>query len=504
MVADRKSQESRRRQTRLLVVGAGEAGQSLVREIQESDLAVLPVAFVDDDPGLIGTQVCGLPVLAGIADLVSVAHQVQAEEILIAIPSSPGSLVRRLVILCRRAGLPFKIVPGIRAIIEGDVSFEQIRSVAPEDLLGRESVTFQAGSAREVVEGKTVMVTGAGGSIGGELCRQLVRLAPREMILLGRGENSLFEIATELAPFAPSVRLTTVVADIRDRPRLQVLSRRLRPDLILHAAAHKHVPMMEENPEEAVTVNVGGTANLIDFAHWIEAERFVMISTDKAVYPANVMGATKKIAEILVRAANGGGDGTRFMTVRFGNVLGSRGSVVPLFQRRIAAGLPLPITDQRMTRYFMTIKEAALLVIEAMVLGEAGATYILEMGEPVSILELAKNLLALSGFDPDNGDTGPGIVYTGLRSGERLHEALVEDGEQLERSENPLINKAVCSDESTLAVVDAVSDLLALAVAGEQERLRRRTADLLGLSWRPSACHGATENDRLRNNHPDE
>ncbi len=462
---------SHQKRARLLVVGAGEAGRSLVREIQEEDLPVQPVAFLDDDPGLVGQELCGLPVLGGIEELPAVARQLQAEEILIAIPSATGALIRRLVILCRRAKVPFKIVPGIRAIIEGDVSFDQVRPVAPEDLLGRETVTFRAGSARSVVAGRSVLITGAGGSIGAELCRQLLALEPAELLLLGRGENSLFEIALELGPLAGATRLRTLVTDIRDDRRLQVMARRHQPTLILHAAAHKHVPMMEDNPEEAAIVNVLGTANLIAFARRVAAERFVMISTDKAVSPQSVMGATKKVAEMVVRAASEDSGPTRFMTVRFGNVLGSRGSVVPLFKRCIRDGRPLPITDEHMTRYFMTIKEAVLLVIEAMVLGENGATYILEMGEPVSILELAKNLLVLSGYDPENGDEGPGIEVTGLRPGEKLHEALVEPDEIVESSPNPLIRKAkpvrVSFDtESALAM------LLAPAEAGDREGVR--------------------------------
>ena len=470
---------NRRHPPRLLVVGAGEAGRSLVQEIRRDQLPFTPVGFVDDAPELAGQEVLGLPILGGTVDLVAAAHRVQADEILIAIPSSPGSLIRRLVILCQRAGLPFNIVPGIRAIIDGDVYFEQIRPVAPEDLLGRESVTFQAGSAHEVVADRSILVTGAGGSIGSELCRQLLPLKPRELILLGRGENSIFEIAAELAPLAGSTKLIPVIADIRDRDRLAVLAGRHRPELLLHTAAHKHVPLMEENPEEAVVVNVGGTANLIEFARLVQAQRFVLISTDKAVAPTNVMGASKKLAEQLVRAAQQDGRVTRFMTVRFGNVLGSRGSVVPFFQRRIVAGLPLPITDDRMTRYFMTLKEAALLVIEAMVLGEPGATYILEMGEPVSILELAKNLLVLSGYDPENGDNGPGLEFTGLRPGERLHEVLVEDYEELVPSENPLIRKAHIG-EAGPDVAGVLPALLALALRGDRDALRHELGRLLG------------------------
>ncbi|MBE0565701.1 MAG: polysaccharide biosynthesis protein [Krumholzibacteria bacterium] len=464
---------------RLLVVGAGVAGQSLVREIQRDKLPVEPVGFLDDDERLQGTEVCGLPVLGGSEDLVRVAGEVRAQEVLLAIPSAGGRLIRRLVILSRRADLPFLIVPGLRDIILGDVHFSQVRGVEPEHLLGRESVDFKDADARAVVQGRSVLVTGAGGSIGGELCRRLLPLGPRELILLGRGENSLFEIAGDLEPRRGATELVSVIADVRDRARMEVLAGRLRPDLILHAAAHKHVPLMEDNPEEAVAVNVGGTANLIAFARTVGAGRFVLISTDKAVMPASVMGATKKLAEQLVRHAAAQGNGTRFMTVRFGNVLGSRGSVVPFFMSRIRQGLPLPITDPQMTRYFMTMKEAALLVIEAMVLGEPGATYILEMGNPVPILELARNLLVLSGYDPAGGDDGPGIRITGLRPGERLHEVLHEPDEELIASGNPLIRRAEPRREDPGRTAAALPDLLALAASGDVAALRARLADLL-------------------------
>lgn len=465
--------------TRLLIVGAGEAGRALVREIRAEGLPVEPVAFLDDDLALVGQRIEDLPVVGTTARLVEAAREVAAQEILIAIPSARGALIRRLVLLARHARLPFRIVPGIRAIIEGDVSFAQVRPISPEDLLGRESVVFQAAPAAAVVQGRSVLVTGAGGSIGSELCRQLLALAPAELILLGRGENSIFEIEAELTPRAGRTRLRPVICDVRDARRLGVLATQLRPQLILHAAAHKHVPLMEANPEEAVVVNAGGTANVLDFAATVGAERFVLISTDKAVAPCSMMGATKKLAELLVRQAQARHGDTRYMTVRFGNVLGSRGSVVPFFQQRLAKGLPLPITDPLMTRYFMTIKEAALLVIEAMVLGEAGATYILEMGEPVSILELARNLLVLSGFDPDNGDDGPGIEIVGLRPGEKRHESLLDDGEVLEPSGNPLIRRARCRTGDPSAVAEALPTLLALAAQGDQAGLRRRVSALL-------------------------
>ena len=463
---------------RVLIIGAGVAGRALADEMRgTADLGMKPVGFVDDAPELQGQHVAGLPVAGGTTDLVAIATDLAADEILIAIPSARGSVIRRLVLLCKRARLPFRIVPGLRAIIEGDVHFAQTRSVAPEDLLGRETVSFRDGPAREVVAGRRVMVTGAGGSIGSELCRHLLALQPAEMLLLGRGENSIFEIEGELRPRAGDTRLVPVICDVRDAERLRVLAGRHRPDLILHAAAHKHVPLMEENPEEAVVVNAGGTANLIAFAREVGAERFVLISTDKAAEPNSIMGATKKLAELLVRQAQADNGGTRFMTVRFGNVLGSRGSVVPYFLKRIAAGQPLPVTHPEMTRYFMTIREAALLVIQAMVLGDAGATYILEMGEPVPILDLANNLLVLAGYDPEAG--GPGITITGVRPGEKLHESLLDPGEQLEPSGHELIHKARCRVGDPAAVQAALPGLLDLARAGDRDGLRHRLADLL-------------------------
>jgi FlaA1/EpsC-like NDP-sugar epimerase len=467
---------------RLLVIGAGEAGQSLVRELLAGGWPVAPVGFLDDDPALQGESPCGLPVLGATADLPAAAARVGAQEILIAIPSATGAVIRRLVLLCRRAGLSVRIVPGIRAIIEGDVRFDQVRPVAPDDLLGRESVTFRADGARELVAGRRVLVTGAGGSIGGELCRQLLPFAPAELLLLGRGENSLFEIAAELEPRRGEVALRTLICDVRDGERLAVLAGRHGVDLILHAAAHKHVPLMEENPEEAVAVNVLGTANMIRFARHVGAARLVLVSTDKAAIPASIMGATKRVAEELVRAAGAAGGPTRFLTVRFGNVLGSRGSVVPLFQDRIRRGLPLPVTDRAMTRYFMTIREAAQLVIEAMALGESGATYILEMGEPVSILELARNLLALSGFDPDGGDGGPGIVITGARPGERLTEELIAHDETLAPGANPLIRRAVTLRPVLADPEAVVAALLRPARAGDRAGVRQALARLPGLA----------------------
>ncbi len=466
--------------SRVLIIGAGAAGRALVQELQVGELPVEPVAFLDDAPDLQGNIICGLPVLGGSDELQSAVDQTGADEILLAIPSAGGPLIRRMVLLARKARRPLRIVPGLRDIILGDVSFQQVADVQPEHLLGRESVDFQEEGARAVVGGRTVLVTGAGGSIGGELCRRLLPLGPDRLIMLGRGENSLFEMEAELRNRFPAAALQLVVADVRDRERLAVLARRIAPDLILHAAAHKHVPLMEDNPEEAVLVNVGGTSNMVELARKVGAERFVLISTDKAVDPLSVMGATKRLAEEVVRRAAAAGGHTRLMTVRFGNVLGSRGSVIPYFKRRLADGLPLPVTDADMTRYFMTIKEAALLVIESMVLGESGATYILEMGSPVSIMELAKNLLVLSGAALGEDDSWPQITISGLRPGEKLHESLHEAREKILPSANPLINKAVIQGPDNPLGPGDQAELLALATAGDIPGLRRRLAVLAG------------------------
>ncbi len=465
---------------RVLIIGAGSAGRALVAEIQTKNLPVQPVAFLDDDPALQDQLIGGLLVVGGAEDLPRVVGEIGVDEILLAIPSAGGPLIRRMVLLARKAGKPLRIVPGLRDIILGDVSYQQIAEVQPEHLLGRESVDFQEQRAREVVSGRTVLVTGAGGSIGGELCRRLLPLNPERLLMLGRGENSLFEMEAELRTRFPHAPLELVVADVRDRARMEVLARRLSPQLVLHAAAHKHVPMMESNPEEAVLVNVGGTANMVEFAQKVGAERFVLISTDKAVEPSSVMGATKKLAEEVVRRAAQDGCATRLMTVRFGNVLGSRGSVIPFFKRRIAAGLPLPVTHAEMTRYFMTIKEAALLVIEAMLLGESGATYILEMGSPVPILELAQNLLVLSGVALGDDDSWPQIIFTGLRPGEKLHESLSAPEEEIVPSSNSLIGKAVVHGEDNPLQTPTRQALCALATEGDIVGLRQMLADLVG------------------------
>lgn len=426
---------------RVLILGAGVAGREAAEQMRaHPEYGYRPVGFVDDDPTKPGTEVAGLPVLGRSEDIPRLTREHAIDEILIAVPSESGATIRRLVRACEQAKVSFKIVPGIREIILGDVRIDQIRRVEPEDLLGRESVDLDSSSrdaASAVLDGRSVLVTGAGGSIGAELCRQAFALKPRRLVLLGRGENSIFEVEADLHPTAGSPELVPVIADVRDRRSIEVVFDAERPQIVFHAAAHKHVHYMERFPEEAVLRNVIGTRNLIAAAQASGCERLVVVSTDKAAEPVSVMGATKRLAEEMVRAAGAGATGRlRVVAVRFGNVLGSRGSVVPLFKRQIARGGPVTVSDPEATRYFMTVREAASLVIQAGAMGRGGEVFVLDMGQPIRILELARELITFSGFRPEIDIP---IVFTGLRPGERRHEALWGTEERLEPTAHPKI-----------------------------------------------------------------
>jgi FlaA1/EpsC-like NDP-sugar epimerase len=418
-------------QVRVLILGAGVAGREAVEQMRaHPEYGYRPVGFVDDDPAKLGAEVGGLEVLGRSEDIARLTAEHAIDEILIAVPSESGATIRRLVRACEQAKVSFKIVPGIREIILGDVHIDQIRRVEPEDLLGRESVHLDSSSreAAAALDGRTVLVTGAGGSIGAELCRQVFARKPRRLILLGRGENSIFEIEADLNLSPGGPELVPVIADVRDRRSIEVVFAAERPEIVFHAAAHKHVHYMERFPEEAVLRNVIGTRNLIAAARSTGCERLVVVSTDKAAEPVSVMGATKRLAEEMVRAAGGGGR-LRVVAVRFGNVLGSRGSVVPLFKRQIARGGPVTVSDPEATRYFMTVREAAALVIQAGAVGRGGEVFVLDMGQPISILELARELITFSGYRPEIDIP---IVVTGLRPGERRHESLWGPEERLE------------------------------------------------------------------------
>lgn len=431
----------------VLVVGAGNVGQHIVKEMHDNPhLGMHPIAFLDDDTAKQGVRISDLPVLGRVDELARVVADKKIAEVVIAMPSAPGKVIRTILEQCDQADVPSKIVPAMSAILEGAVNVNRLRKVEIEDLLRRETIRTDIAAVKDLIRGRRVLITGGGGSIGSELCRQVFHSGPAELVLLGHGENSIFEIHNELLRLAKKLSAETgghftppaihaVIADIRFRERVEAVVERYRPDIIFHAAAHKHVPLMEMNPVEAISNNVFGTGNLLDAALKNDVGHFVMISTDKAVNPTSIMGASKRAAELLVlRAARQ--SGKPYGAVRFGNVLGSRGSVVLTFQRQIAEGGPITVSHPEMNRYFMTIPEAVQLVLQASVLGKGGEIFVLDMGEPVKIVDLARDLIELSGLEV-NRDID--ITFTGIRPGEKLFEELFIQGERYQRTHHDKI-----------------------------------------------------------------
>lgn len=457
---------------RVVVVGAGDAGTLMVREMQRNpQLHLRPVAFVDDDTEKLKKEIYGVRVAGRLEQLPSVVERHRADEVIIAIPTASGPTVRRVAEACRQRGISFRTMPGIYELLGGKVSVSRLREVEISDLLRREPAAIDDEAVGRTLAGKRILVTGAGGSIGLELCRQVIRWRPAELALLGHGENSIFEALLELEENYGDLPMHAVIADIRDEPRINSVFERLRPDVVFHAAAHKHVPLMEVNAEEAVSNNIIGTQTVVNAALAHGTERLVLISTDKAVQPFNVMGATKRIAELIVRDA-ARRSGRAYASVRFGNVLGSRGSIVPLFKRQIAQGGPVTITHPDMKRYFMTIPEAVHLVLQAAGMGEGGEVFVLRMGEQVSVLELAEDLIRLSGLQPGRDIE---IVFTGARAGEKLSESLWDEGMTYEPTEHPDIVRG--EDEIPLQ-----GESLAATIA-ELDRLAREgdVAAIVGL-----------------------
>jgi FlaA1/EpsC-like NDP-sugar epimerase len=443
---------------RVLIAGAGAAGEMVVKEIRANpQLGLTPVGFVDDDRTKLGLRLGNLPVLGTLEQIKDVAERERVEEIVIAMPRAPGTVVRKVVRAAYDAGLRTRTVPGLFEILDGRVSVAALREVQIEDLLRRDPVQTDLNSVRRLAAGRTVLVTGAGGSIGAELCRQLVALEPKNLILLGHGENPIFEILHELLSDEPRPTLIPVIADIRDRHRLQRIFAEHKPYAVFHAAAHKHVPLMEDNVSEAITNNVQGTRNIVDAAISCGTQHFVLISTDKAVRPTNVMGASKRVAECIVQNA-ARAHNRHFVSVRFGNVLGSRGSVVPTFLRQIQDGGPVTVTHPEMRRYFMTIPEAVQLVLQAGALGRGGELFMLDMGEPVRIVDLARDMIRLSGLE-EGSDIE--IEFTGIRPGEKLYEEMFFNHEIAEPTEHAKILRArnglhsVCTDLEIGALVEA-------------------------------------------------
>lgn len=468
---------------RVLIVGAGEAGAVIAREIlHSSQLGWDAVGFVDDDPQKRRMRILGIPVLGTHQDIPQLVRNLHVHEVIVAMPTAPGTVIREVQQLCSLVNVPCRVWPGLYELLQGQVTVRQLRPVRIDDLLRRAPVQIDQTAVIKSLQGMRVLVTGAGGSIGSELCRQVVRCRPATLILLGHGENSIFQIYHELRRLVAELENETggmaasapptiipVIADIRDRERLQRVFSSLAPEIIFHAAAHKHVPLMEENPEEAITNNVGGTLNLLQLAEGYAAARFVMISTDKAVNPTSVMGATKRIAEQLVQQA-AQRSGRCFVAVRFGNVLGSRGSVVPFFQEQIARGGPVTVTHPEVTRYFMTIPEAVQLVLQAETLGRGGEIFVLDMGDPIKIVDLARDMIRLAGFQ----DHEIPIVFTGLRPGEKLYEEIFIPGETHQRTPHEKIfvfTNGHTPDEKTLEA--QVTTLIRIAQQGNQEKIFR-------------------------------
>ena len=443
----------------VLVIGGGDAGAMVVREmLKNPQLNMKPIGFLDDDPSKQDSKIHGIPVLAPLDDIDQILSKHHVDEVVVAIPSASGKVVRQVTEVCRKRNIAFRTMPGIYELLGGAVSVSRLREVDIFDLLRREPVRIETEALGEVLQDRVVMVTGAGGSIGRELCRQIAQINPKRLLTLGHGENSIFSALMDLKDGFPHLEIIPLIADVRDLPRLEAIFSRWNPEVVFHTAAHKHVPLMESNIEEAVTNNILGTRNIVRVALANDVQRLVMISTDKAIRPVSVMGATKRVAEMLVLDAAHQHQ-RAFTVVRFGNVLGSRGSVVPRFKRQIASGGPITVTHPDMKRYFMTIPEAVHLVLQASAMSTGGENYILDMGQPVRIVDLAEDLIRLSGLEPGKDIE---IVFTGIRPGEKLSEDLWDTGFAYSPTDHPDIHRVdseeVLSSDKLKAIVEQLAE----------------------------------------------
>jgi FlaA1/EpsC-like NDP-sugar epimerase len=478
-VVERPSRGSilERAATEVLIVGAGNGGQQVAFELRRNPgLRSAPVGFVDDDPRKQGMRIAGIKVLGATSNLPRVLDGVQPDEVIIAIPSAPGTLRQQVVTACRERGIPVRTLPTTFELLSGGVNLmRQVREVRVEDVLGRDPVRVEIDRIGAYLRGRTVLVTGAGGSIGSELCRQIARVGAKRLILVENSENALFEIRRELEEERHFARAASVLADCKDATRMREVFAEHTPSVVFHAAAYKHVPLMEENPVEAIRNNAVATRIVASAAGESGAERFVLVSTDKAVSPATVMGASKALAEWAIEAAQNRWKGTRYASVRFGNVLGSSGSVVPIFRRQIAQGGPLTVTDEKMTRYFMTIPEAVQLIIRSGELSTGGEVFVLEMGDPVRIIDLARNMIRLVGLEPD---VDIGIELIGRRPGEKIHEELFNPGERPEATPAEKIVSAVHAPLDPDWVEHAFVRIEELAYGGDAAALAATVVEL--------------------------
>lgn len=451
-------EETGKKEKNVLIVGAGNAGYLIAQDIIQSGDPRKIVGFVDDDPDKQGKRLGGFKVLGDRYAIAELVDAYEVEEILIAIPSLHPEQLQGIANICSVSGCKVQILPEfLRNLSAGALSVRELRPLNIEDLLGRENVELDVKEIGKYLTGKIVLVTGAGGSIGSEICRQVLRFQPEKILLLGRGENSIYEIHQELKNKCNEEQLLPLIVNITDRDKLENVFQEFHPQVVFHAAAHKHVPLMEHQPEEAIYNNVFGSYNVGDLAGRYHCERLVLISTDKAVNPTSVMGATKRVTEMVMQALNLRYPETKYVAVRFGNVLGSRGSVVPLFKKQIAAGGPLTVTDPEMKRYFMTIPEASKLVLSAAALGDGGEVFVLNMGEPVKIVDLARNMIRLSGLVPDKDIQ---IKFTGLRPGEKLFEELLAAEDGTVSTDNKLIFKAVIKAPDETVFWERIKELI--------------------------------------------
>ncbi len=462
-------------QSRIMIIGAGEAGSSIIREITVSGYVKGSViCAIDDDKDKLGSYIQGIKVVGDRTNILEAAEKYEISDIFIAMPSASRKCIREILEICKETGCALKILPGMYQLINEEVSVTRLRDVEIEDLLGREPVKIDMEGIVSYVKDKVIMVTGGGGSIGSELCRQVVKHGPKQLIIVDVYENNAYFIQQELKSEYPDLDLVVLIASVRNSNRMNWIMERYRPNLIYHAAAHKHVPLMEDSPNEAIKNNVGGTYKMAKAADAYGVEKFILISSDKAVNPTNVMGASKRICEMIIQAYNKRSK-TDFVAVRFGNVLGSNGSVIPLFKEQILRGGPVTVTHPDIIRYFMTIPEAVSLVIQAGAYAKGGEIFVLDMGEPVKIAELAKNLIRLSGYEP--GRDIP-IEFTGLRPGEKLYEELLMDEEGLQDTDNKLIHIGKPIEMEEEEVFKEVEELDA-AAKEEREDIRDRIKKLV-------------------------
>jgi FlaA1/EpsC-like NDP-sugar epimerase len=480
LIVERPSRDSRVPKREVLVIGAGSGGQMVVRELQlNPNIGSTAIGFVDDDPRKRGMRMLGLKVLGSTTEIVEILDETEPDEVVIAIPSAPGALRGKVVAACRQREIPVRTLPTVFELLRGGVQLnKQLREVRVEDVLGREPIVRELDRVGAYMRDRIVLVTGAGGSIGSELCRQIAQVKPRLLVMLDHAEDNLFQIDREMVDERHFTHAESVLADCREAHRMLEVMQRFKPDVVFHAAAYKHVPLMEANPLEAVRNNAIATRITAETAAASKVERFVLISTDKAVNPKTVMGASKAMAEWIVEAAGHSHPGTRFASVRFGNVLASSGSVVPIFRSQIERGGPVTVTHPEMSRYFMTIPEAVQLVIRTGDIGAGkGEVFVLDMGEPVKIVDLAHNMIRLAGLEPERDIA---VEFTQPRPGEKLHEELFSSGEQPQPTAARRINRAVRERPVDPQWVDAtLNSLESLVLAGDEANLAERVVELI-------------------------